>query len=99
MSTKAKKRVLADLRYYQTNQPVGITCHIHEDNILIWDACIIGQLYLVEISLFSPDDTPWEGGCFFLRIEMSESYPDTVPSIRFITPMFHPNSILLYFCS
>lgn len=42
MSTKAKKRVLADLRYYQTNQPVGITCHIHEDNILIWDACIIG---------------------------------------------------------
>ena len=80
MSTKARKRVLADYKYYQRNPPSGITCRIHEDNMLIWDACIIG-----------PEDTPWEGGTFFLRIEISEQYPETAPSIRFVNHLFHPN--------
>lgn len=39
-----------------------------------------------------PDDTPWEGGTFFLRIEFSESYPSVVPNIKFTNHLFHPNS-------
>lgn len=92
MSTKARKRVLADFRYYQQNQPAGITCRIHEDNMLIWDACILGYYSFKRIDPFRPEDTIWEGGCFFLRIEISENYPETVPFIRFVTHMFHPNS-------
>ncbi|KAK8802871.1 hypothetical protein JH06_2107 [Blastocystis sp. subtype 4] len=80
MSTKARKRILSDYKYYSKNKPNGITCRIHEDNMLIWDACIIG-----------PEDTPWEGGTFFLRIEFSEQYPEVVPSIKFVNHLFHPN--------
>ncbi|CBK20631.2 uncharacterized protein [Blastocystis hominis] len=80
MSTKARKRILRDYKDYLRNKPMGITCRIHEDNMMIWDACILG-----------PPDTPWEGGTFFLRIELSEEYPDVAPSIRFLNRLFHPN--------
>ena len=80
MSTKARKRILRDYKDYLRNKPMGITCRIHEDNMMIWDACILGPL-----------DTPWEGGTFFLRIELSEQYPDVAPSICFISRLFHPN--------
>ena len=42
MSTKARKRILSDYKYYSKNKPNGITCRIHEDNLLLWDACIVG---------------------------------------------------------
>lgn len=43
---------------------------------------------------YRPPDTPWEGGTFFLRIELSEEYPDVAPSIRFLNRLFHPNSMV-----
>ena len=92
MSTKARKRVLADYKYYQRNPPSGITCRIHEDNMLIWDACILGYAYYSNRMMSRPEDTPWEGGTFFLRIEISEQYPENAPSIRFVNYLFHPNS-------
>lgn len=56
-----------------------------------------GTFCLIDFIHFRPEDTIWEGGCFFLRIEISENYPETVPSIRFVTHMFHPNSSFEYF--
>lgn len=44
---------------------------------------------------YRPLDTPWEGGTFFLRIELSEEYPEVAPSIRFLNRLFHPNSVTL----
>lgn len=46
MSTKARKRILRDYKDYLRNKPMGITCRIHEDNMMIWDACILGQTIL-----------------------------------------------------
>lgn len=92
MSTKTKKRVLADYKYYQRNPPSGITCRIHDDNMLIWDACILGYALCASKMKVRPEDTPWEGGTFFLRIEISEQYPETAPTIRFVNYLFHPNS-------
>lgn len=40
-----------------------------------------------------PDDTPWEGGTFNLTLEFSEDYPNKAPTVKFITKMFHPNSM------
>lgn len=39
----------------------------------------------------SPDDTPWEGGIFHLKITFSESYPGKPPRVRFTSELFHPN--------
>jgi ubiquitin-conjugating enzyme E2 A len=41
--------------------------------------------------IFGPDDTVWEGGTFNLMMEFSEDYPNTAPSVRFVTKLFHPN--------
>jgi ubiquitin-protein ligase len=38
-----------------------------------------------------PDDTPWEGGTFRLKLEFCEEYPTKPPKVSFVSPMFHPN--------
>merc|ERR1711879_769710 len=38
-----------------------------------------------------PKDTPYEGGLFFVDIELEDSYPFTPPKMRFSTKVWHPN--------
>ena len=51
-----------------------------EDNLFQWNATLIG-----------PDDSPWEGGIYTLRLQFPDQYPDKAPRVRFLTEMFHPN--------
>ena len=37
--------------------------------------------------------TPYEGGTFELTVGFSEKYPNEPPTVRFVTPMFHPNGL------
>jgi len=53
---------------------------ITEDNLLEWQATIIG-----------PKDTAFEGGIFKLRLTFSTSYPFQPPRVNFETKMYHPN--------
>ena len=39
----------------------------------------------------SPDDTPWEGGTFKLKLTFTEEYPNKPPRVVFLSRMFHPN--------
>jgi ubiquitin-protein ligase len=43
------------------------------------------------ITQYSPDDTPWEGGTFKLLLEFTEDYPNKPPAVRFLSKIFHPN--------
>lgn len=38
-----------------------------------------------------PKETPYEGGCFELSINVPEQYPLAPPAVRFRTRIFHPN--------
>ena len=41
----------------------------------------------------SPEDTAWEDGTFKLSVEFTEEYPNKAPTVKFLTKMFHPNSM------
>lgn len=86
MTTNARMRLVKDLKRFQSEESVGIFAVPHENNLMIWEAVIFG-----------PDDTPWEGGTFKLSLEFTEDYPVKPPNVKFITDMFHPNSILKFF--
>ncbi|CAL8110362.1 unnamed protein product [Orchesella dallaii] len=78
---EAVKRLQADLKRVSQNPPVCITVDIQDDgNIFRWNAMIYG-----------PFDTPFEGGCFRLKMQFPTDYPKRPPSVYFYSRMFHPN--------
>jgi len=53
---------------------------VQDDNLLEWEIIIIG-----------PSDTLYEGGILKARLTFPLEYPLMPPTMRFITPMWHPN--------
>ena len=44
-----------------------------------------------EVIISGPKDTIWEGRNFRLDFSFPNSYPDSPPKVKFLSPMFHPN--------
>uniref|UniRef100_A0A7S3PLZ1 UBC core domain-containing protein n=1 Tax=Aplanochytrium stocchinoi TaxID=215587 RepID=A0A7S3PLZ1_9STRA len=53
---------------------------VNEQNLFLWNASIIG-----------PEETPWEGGIYGLRLQFPEIYPSEPPRVQFTCEMYHPN--------
>ena len=71
--------VLSSNRTNEHKQGCSASPH-SDDNLFVWSATICG-----------PQDSPWEGGIFSLRLTFSDAYPATAPRVRFVSEMFHPN--------
>lgn len=81
MSSAAVLRLLSDLRSIKQEPPGGCSASpSSDDNLFVWTATIFG-----------PEETPWEGGVFTLRIMFGEDYPEKPPRVRFVSEIFHPN--------
>eukprot|EP01100_Stratorugosa_tubuloviscum_P007064 TRINITY_DN297_c1_g1_i2.p1 TRINITY_DN297_c1_g1~~TRINITY_DN297_c1_g1_i2.p1 ORF type:complete len:161 (+),score=58.94 TRINITY_DN297_c1_g1_i2:74-556(+) len=80
--TPAAIRLMSDLRHINVESPEGISASpVRDDDLFHWNATIVG-----------PDDTPWEGGIFTLRLSFPPNYPDKPPKVQFLTSyMYHPN--------
>lgn len=50
-----------------------------------------GALQRLVGRLPGPKDTPYEGGIFYVDIELADAYPFVPPKARFITKVWHPN--------
>ena len=44
-----------------------------------------------KISLKGPQDSPYEGGNFFLTADFTEDYPQSKPEVRFTNKIYHLN--------
>jgi ubiquitin-conjugating enzyme E2 A len=83
----------------QSDPPAGVSASPVADNVLSWNAVIIG-----------PADTPFEDGTFRLVMLFDEQvnmciqliqgmyisvifiqYPNKPPTVKFLSRMFHPN--------
>ncbi|KAJ1679496.1 Ubiquitin-conjugating enzyme E2 2 [Spiromyces aspiralis] len=80
MSTPARRRLMRDFKRLQRDPPVGISGAPCPDNIMKWNAVIFG-----------PADTAFEDGTFKLVLEFDETYPTKPPSVKFVSPIYHPN--------
>jgi ubiquitin-conjugating enzyme E2 A len=79
MSGFANIRLTRELAKLQTEELDGI--HIDPpSDLMVWHATIRG-----------PPDTPYEEGEFKMQLKFDTDYPVKAPSIKFITPMYHPN--------
>ena len=61
--------------------PAGINAEpISENNLSHWQAVILG-----------PSGSDYEGGTYYLELKFPKGYPMEPPSVRFLTPILHPN--------
>ena len=75
-----KLRVEQELKRMNQDPPSGIS---------LWP--IDGQLDNLEATIEGPEGTPYFGGEFHLSVIIPERYPMLPPTIRFTTPIYHPN--------
>lgn len=59
---------------------IGIHCVVHN-----------GAYDFIEATIPGPKDTPYENIEFKLSMEFGRQYPFRPPTIKFITPVYHPN--------
>lgn len=58
----------------------SIDIYVSENNMGFWKVVMQGR-----------PDTPYANGVFLLYLEIGDDYPSKPPTMRFITPILHPN--------
>ncbi|KAH6943322.1 hypothetical protein HPB50_019462 [Hyalomma asiaticum] len=81
--TIAAARIAVELRDLQIEPLQNVSAGLAETgDIYNWIALIIG-----------PENTPYEGGLFKMKIEIGENYPFVPPRVTMVTPVYHPNFV------
>ena len=51
----------------------------------------VSNIYEWQASITGPENTPYAGGTFKLSVSFPTTYPFKPPTVKFITPVYHPN--------
>lgn len=73
-------RVQKEIRDIDRDKGSGVTIEVQGNSIQKLIGCLKG-----------PRDTPFDGGVFYVNIELDDQYPFVPPKMRFITKVWHPN--------
>mmetsp|Transcript_21941 Transcript_21941/g.30146 ORF Transcript_21941/g.30146 Transcript_21941/m.30146 type:complete len:201 (-) Transcript_21941:117-719(-) len=74
-------RLMAEIRSLVKTPPDGIEYLESEDNS-------VSEIYAL---ISGPEETPFFGGKFKMKLVISEDYPNSPPRGFFLTKIFHPN--------
>ena len=76
----AVRSIYRQLIAFNKDPPPNCSAGPKSDDVYHWTATILG-----------PEDSPYEGGVYFLDIHFNKYTPFRPPSIRFETKIYHPN--------
>ena len=74
-------RLLGEIRQLVKQPPTGITYVESDENS-------VSEIHAI---ISGPEDTPFIGGNFRLKLVISSDYPNSPPKGYFLTKIFHPN--------
>lgn len=77
----AKRRLLKELNDQESCSIVGISAGPRAE----------GELFDWKATIFGPEDSPYQGGLFFLSLSFPCDYPFKPPRCLFDTKVYHPN--------
>ncbi|XP_050352538.1 uncharacterized protein LOC126774925 [Nymphalis io] len=75
-----RNRLKIELKMLRNDPPEGIAATPLDAKCCHWQASVTG-----------PVGSPYEGGVFYLYIQVPYSYPMSPPVVRFLTRILHPN--------
>jgi ubiquitin-conjugating enzyme E2 S len=80
LKPEVARRLMTEIKKLQKAELGGIAVKTNNDNLTEFHAVIQG-----------PENTPFEGGEFQIKLEIGEEFPQKPPRGFFLTKIFHPN--------
>ena len=77
---KGMKRLKKELEEFEKEPIEDVNIVPHEQNPCLWYVSIKGS-----------EGSPYEGGTFKLRMDMTKEYPFKAPELKMDTPIYHPS--------